>query len=319
MLRLIITLIYALASCCVYAQPVESELQLVGGAGMLGGTLTVPATGQGQANWIVLIVAGSGPTDRDGNSSHATNNSLKMLAHGLANAGIASVRYDKRGVGASLAAAPSEDALRFETYVDDAAAWIKLLKTNNPLSKIAVLGHSEGALIAMLAVQATKPDAYVSVAGAGRKASDIIRAQLANKLPADLTKENERILSTLERQASVAEIPPPLSALYRSSVQPYLMSWFKYNPVQVLQAITIPVLLIQGTTDIQVDSKDFELLSQAAPAATRSLIPGMNHILKMVEPDISKQKASYANASLPISPMVIRTIDQFLKEIPKSL
>lgn len=314
MLKPIIFLISLVATCCANAQPVETELQLDTMLGKISGTLTVPQ--DGSATWVVLMIGGSGPTDRDGNNPHAVNNSFKMLAHSLAGAGIASVRYDKRGVGASAAAAAGEDQLRFNTYVDDAAAWIELLKSTRRFARIAILGHSEGALTAMLAAKSAKPQAYISIAGTGRKASDVLRAQMAGKLPDDLAKENERILSSLENDEKVTTVPAALLTLYRPGVQPYLISWFKHNPTQILQTISVPILLIQGTTDIQVELRDFEMLSEAVPTATRRTIPGMNHILKLVDSDRSKQIASYNDGSLPISPTVITTIGQFLASIP---
>lgn len=303
-------LIAVIWTCCAQAQGVESEINLNIKAGKIAGTLTVPPSTS--AVWVVLIVAGSGPTDRDGNSPNSINNSLRMLAHALAHAGIASVRYDKRGVGGSAASLSSEYSLQLETYVEDVASWVALLKSDLRFQKIAVLGHSEGALVAMLAAKSSKPHAYISVAGAGRRASDVLRSQLAGKLPPELATENEQILVSLEKGKEVQNIPSALLALYRPSVQPYLVSWFRYSPAAVLPSLQMPVLLLQGTNDIQVDIRDFELLVQAAPKSMHRVVSGMNHILKLVEVDRAHQVASYNDIKLPISPALSTAIAQFL-------
>jgi pimeloyl-ACP methyl ester carboxylesterase len=202
----------------------------------------VPAAGKAP---VVLIVAGSGPTD-DGNS--LANDSLKMLAAALADAGFASVRYDKRGIGASRAAGPAESALRFDTYVDDAVAWIAKLKSDPRFGRIAVIGHSEGSLIGMLAARRGGADAFVSIAGPAQAAGAVLRGQLAGKLPPDLAASSERILAGLEQGKTDADVPPALAALYRPSVQPYMISWLKYTPAEQLAALRVPVLIVQNRT-----------------------------------------------------------------------
>ena len=134
---------------------------------------------------VVLLLSGSGPTDRNGNSPMlpGKNNSLQMLAEGLASNGIASLRYDKRGVGESAKAMMAEADLRFETYVDDAVAWCEQLRKDKRFSAVIIAGHSEGSLIGMLAAKRCNAAGFISIAGAGRAAADILRTQLAGKLP----------------------------------------------------------------------------------------------------------------------------------------
>jgi len=284
--------------------------------GALAATLALPA---GAARTpVVLIIAGSGPTDRDGNSAllPGHNDSLKMLAAALADAGFASLRYDKRGIGASRAAAPDESALRFDTYVDDAAAWIARLNADPRFTSVAVLGHSEGALIGMLAAQRGAAAAYVSVAGIADSPGAILRRQLAGKLPPALAEANEGILAALERGQLVAEVPPALAAFYRPSVQPYLISWMHYDPAREIAALHIPLLIVQGTTDIQVDPGQARALQAARPDAALALIPGMNHVLKAVPADAARQLASYGDPSLPLAPGLAGAITGFLRSLP---
>ena len=177
--------------------------------------------GQGVRD-AVLIWSGSGPTDRDGNSALGLiNNSLKMLAHALAEAGYVSVRTDKRGVGASAAAAPPETEHRFETYVEDAARWAGFLKEHPRIRNVFLLGHSEGALIATMAAQQFRGAGLLLIAGTGFRAPDILRRQIAAPeivMPEALLKETNKIIDALERGEIVPEVSAELHAAYRPSV-----------------------------------------------------------------------------------------------------
>jgi len=301
------------------AQTREQPIGLDTPGGQVAGTLALPAATAAAAPVpVVLILAGSGPTDRDGNSAMLPghNDSLKMLTAALADAGFASVRYDKRGIAASRAAAPDESALRFDTYVDDAVAWIGKLQADPRFTRVTVLGHSEGALVGLLAARRGAAAAYVSVAGVAQAPGMVLRRQLAGKLPPELAAANERILSALEHGQTVAEVPPALAALYRPSVQPYLISWMRYDPAKELAALGIPVLIVQGTTDIQVGVDQAELLKAARPDAVLAIIPGMNHVLKEVPADPARQQASYGDPALPLAPGLAAGIVGFLRGLP---
>lgn len=268
---------------------------------------------------VALIIAGSGPTDRDGNSKllPGPNNSLKMLAEALAGAGIASVRYDKRGIGGSARAMSSESRLRFDTYTGDAAAWVQQLKREGRHASVTVIGHSEGSLIGMIAARQAGADGYVSVAGPAEGAAALLRRQLDAKLPPELAQANDKILSALERGRRPAVLPPQLQAIYRPSVQPYLMSWFKQVPAREIAKLKIPSLIVQGTTDIQVETGQAELLQKANPAARLAIIPGMNHVLKQVPADGPQQMASYSDPSLPLAPGLADAVTGFIHSLPR--
>jgi pimeloyl-ACP methyl ester carboxylesterase len=291
----------------------EQPIALETTNGTVAGTLRLPDAG-GKAP-VVLIVAGSGPTDRDGNSAMIPghNDSLKMLAEGLARAGFASVRYDKRGIGASKAAAPPESQMRFDIYVDDAAAWIAMLKADPRFTSVAVIGHSEGALIGMLAAERAGAAAYVSLAGVAEGPGAILRKQLAGKLPPPLAADNERILASLEQGKLAAEVPPPLMAFYRPGIQPYMISWMRHVPTAHLAALRMPVLIVQGTTDIQVGVEQAQALKAARPDAGLAIIPGMNHVLKEVAADAPNPVASYGDPALALHPQLMPAIAGFLK------
>jgi alpha-beta hydrolase superfamily lysophospholipase len=283
--------------------------------GKVVGSLMLPAS-PGRVP-VALIIAGSGPTDRDGNNRIAgTNNSLKMLAQALAAAGYASLRYDKRGVGASLAAAPTEADLRFDSYVADAVAWSAMLARDARFSSVVVIGHSEGSLIGMIAAEKTKVSGFVSIAGSAQRLSSTLRQQLAGNLTPALAAENERILTSLEHGELSGQVPAALNALYRPSVQPYLISAFQHVPAKRIVMLRVPVLIVQGTTDLQVTVAEAEALKKARPQATLAIIPGMNHVLKLAAGDRTQQARSYADPALPIAPQLIAAITSFLRSVP---
>lgn len=284
--------------------------------GRLEGSLVLPRT---PPPWpVVLIIAGSGPTDRDGNSAALSggNNSLRLLAEALGARGIASVRYDKRGIGASQSALTREADIRFDTYVDDAASWIQQLQRDSRFKTITIIGHSEGSLVGMLAAEHAKADAFVSIAGAGRLASQLIHEQLSAHAPAAIVEDADRVMDQLKIGMTTDSVPAPLLALFRPSVQPYLISWFHYDPAVEIRRLHVPVLIMQGTTDIQVSVKDARLLAAASPTATLYIIDGMNHVLKMVPADKDAQLRSYSNPTLPVAPSLIDIITAFVNDVP---
>jgi uncharacterized protein len=298
------------------AAPAASEVALEVAGGRVEGTLLMPASPPGKVP-VVLIISGSGPTDRDGNSPALSgqNNSHRLLAEALAKHGIASVRYDKRGVAKSRIANLKEGDLRFETFVQDAASWVSFLRNDVRFGTITVAGHSEGSLIGMLAARAARADGFVSIAGIATGAADLLREQLRQKLTAspELLKASEEILVALQA-GKTAEAPPALAALFRPSVQPYLISWFKYVASAEIARLTIPVLIIQGTTDIQVPVSEAKALQAAKPDARLLIAAGMNHVLKQVS-DPDKQLASYSDPTLPIDPDVPQTIGEFVRAL----
>ena len=243
------------------------------------------------------------------------NNSLRYLAEGLAAKGIASVRYDKRGVGASRALLKSESDIRFDDYVGDAVAWLTKLRADRRFTSVAVIGHSEGSLIGMIAAQRAHADAFVSLAGVGRRAPLVLHEQLAKQLPPEMLAQADRAFASLERGQTTDSAPPALAALFRSSVQPYLISWFRYEPAVEIARLTVPVLVAQGTTDMQVTVADAESLAKAQPKAKLAIIDGMNHVLKMVPVDQAAQMRSYGDPTLPVAPALVDAIAGHIRAI----
>ncbi|MFD1030189.1 alpha/beta hydrolase [Metaplanococcus flavidus] len=262
----------------------------------------------------MLILAGSGPTDRDGNSLMlpGKNNSLKMVAEELAANGIASVRYDKRGVGMNQALGGSEADLTFDDYINDAAAWVEHLKSDDAFNEVGIVGHSEGSLIGMVAAERASADSFVSIAGAGRPIDEVLMEQLAAQLPEDLMNEARQIIGQLKEGDQVATVSPELQSIFRPSVQPYMISWLAYDPQEEVAALEIPVLIIGGTADSQVPVSDAESLHAAQTASQLLIIEDMNHVLKTVS-DESEDGAAYSNPDLPLADGLMEGIVGFLE------
>jgi hypothetical protein len=309
-LQFISFLIGLLAALAAMAQT-EEPIVLKTPTGEIHGTLLMPDAKTPVQ--VALIIAGSGPTDRDGNNPMMKNNSLKMLAESLTKNGIASLRYDKRGIAASKTAAASEADLRFETYIKDAFDWIELLAADKRFSTVVVIGHSEGSLIGMAASQNQKVSKFVSVAGVGQAADKTIREQLAAQPPMVL-EQSTPILDELVKGNTVENVPQMLMPLFRPSVQPYMISWFKYDPQKEIVKLKKPVLIVQGTTDIQVTVADANRLQAAKPDAKMVQIEGMNHVLKAAEADRMKNIQTYSQPDLPLHPELAPAIVSFIQK-----
>ena len=316
----ILTLLFAMVTILCPAQSndfIEKDVAIAAGQDSLRGKLLLPAV-KSEAQHVVIIIAGSGPTDMNGNTTvggSMNNNSLKMLAEALAHEGIASLRYDKRGVASSASSGSREADLRFDHYVDDAAAWADFLQTVGKWQTTTIIGHSEGALIGMIAAQRSKyVTNYVSIAGAGRLAYQIIEEQLAQQ-PEEILRLVKTYNATLCLGITLNNVPQYLEALYRPSVQPYLISWFKYNPTTEIGKLKIPVLILQGDTDIQVSTTDAQLLKQAAPEAKLCIILGMNHVLKPCDSmSPQAQLTTYSNPTLQLHKDLIPEIVKFIRQ-----
>jgi pimeloyl-ACP methyl ester carboxylesterase len=284
----------------VQASVLQRPITLDTGNGELFGSLLLPKSDMPVP--VVLIISGSGPTDRDGNNPDGgRNDSLKRLAWVLAKHNIASVRYDKRGVAASLAATPDERNLTLEAYVSDAEAWGQKLKADPRFGQLILLGHSEGALIASLAAPSIDAAAVISLSGSARPIDQVVRQQLSNHLPPPLMLRSNELLDSLKAGKTDDNVPPPLQAIFRPSVQPYLISLFRQDPAAAFAKLKMPALIIQGSNDIQVGVNDARMLKAAKPDAELAVIEGMNHVMRIVPNDVKRQLASYKDPQLPLA------------------
>lgn len=319
MKKIIVILVALLFSQILFAQEnqsknyQESDLTLITPTGSIYGTLTIPNGCQKCP--IVIIIAGSGPTDRNGNSIAGVDaNSYKMISEGLALEGIATLRYDKRGIAASKDAMTGEKDIRFENYIEDVVLWIQMIKRDDRFKKIYVLGHSEGSLIGIVASEREKVSGYISVSGIGDSADKTIREQLKTKLPIFLMVASNQILDSLKAGKTVENVDKNLMSIYRPSIQPYLISWFKYDPSVEIAKLKIPILILQGTTDIQVTPKDAQKLWEGNKDAKLVIIENMNHVLKESPMDQKANLETYKNPTLPLKKELLDEIIRFIKK-----
>ena len=302
-----LTLFTGLVQAAVLQRPISLDT----GHGELYGSLLLPKSEQPVP--VVLIISGSGPTDRDGNNPDGgRNDSLKRLAWVLAKHNIASVRYDKRGVAASLAATPDERNLTLDAYVSDAVAWGQKLKADSRLGPLIVLGHSEGALIATLAAPQLDAAAVISVSGTARPVDQVLRQQLSYRLPPALMLRANELLDSLKAGRVDEDVPPQLQVIFRPSVQPYLITLFREDPSAAFARLKMPALIIQGSNDIQVGVGDAQMLKAAKPDAQLALIEGMNHVMRIVPNDVKQQLASYNDPQLPLAAELGQRIVRFI-------
>ena len=281
--------------------------------GGMSGTLLKPTDAKRAP--VVLLIAGSGPTDRNGNQNGAGPAELRQIAEALAAQGIASLRYDKRGIGRSSVANLREEDVTFDTMVKDAELWLNALRERRDLGPLFVAGHSEGGVIAIELAKANAFAGLVLLATPGRRLGDVLREQLQGVgMPAPLRDEALTILAALERGESVPTVNPALLSLFRPSVQPFLRSELPIDPAADLHGLTLPVLIVSGGHDIQVTAADALLLAKARPDARRLHIADMNHVLKITPADRKDQQRAYADPTIPLAPGLAEGIISFIGE-----
>jgi pimeloyl-ACP methyl ester carboxylesterase len=263
---------------------------------------------------VVLLIGGSGPTDRNGNQGGAGPGELRQLAEALAQRGIASLRYDKRGIGRSAVAGLREQDLVLDTFVEDAAGWLKWLQQRPDLGAPIVAGHSEGGLIAILLAKRVPVSGVVLIATPGRPLGDVLRDQLQrNGIPAPLLGDALATLAALERGETVRDVKPELAALFRPSVQPFMRSMLAVDPARELAGLKLPAMVVSGGHDLQVGAADAALLAKARQDAVRLDIAAMNHVLKIAPADRAGQQDAYTNPTLPLAPGLGDAVADFVR------
>ena len=295
------------------AGPIDSMVAVdAGDDQLLYGSLLRPLAGGSYPTVLILPAQGA---DRNGNApaDGPKSNMYKMLAEDLAAKGVASLRIDKRGVGASKKAISREEDLRFDTYVDDAVTWIKFLQAQPHVGCVAVFGHSESALVAALAAKKVRVCAIVEASGASRPFAAVLSGQLKTALDAGRLNKDDydkavNILNQLTAGKPVADPPAKLEPLFRPSVQPYLISWLNLSPVEALKTNT-PVLILQGSSDLEMTSDDPRRLSASPKIVKVVMVAGADHDLKIKPPATGKGAIDPGRL---LSPQVATAIQTFL-------
>lgn len=274
----------------------------------IDGTLLVPNDG---ATTLAIIIAGSGPTDRDGNQNFMKTNNLKKLAIALTNNGIATFRYDKRIVK-QIRNNNIDTNIKFDDFVNDAKDVIDYFKKQNKFRKVYIIGHSQGSLIGLLAAK-DRADGFISLAGAGQTIDNVIIEQIQKTAPM-FTEDSKRIFGILKEGKTTTDFPPALASIFNVGVQPFISNWMQYNPTEEIEKLDIPVLVINGTKDLQVSVDEAKLLNDAAKNSELKLIDKMNHVLFIIEGDDQENAKSYNDHAGKVSEELINDIIAFIKK-----
>jgi hypothetical protein len=294
------------------AQPAHSESRTVMGAlGSLGGTLEVPA-GCGPFP-VVLLVSGSGTTDRDGNNFDRPDN-YRLVALGLRDQGIASLRYDDPGIGESLSAAPDRlEDYRYEHDVEPAARWAETLLADDAFGAVVVAGHSQGALTATLVAEREPIDGLVTLAGTSLPAGALLIQQLRDSATPEELEALEAAVAELNAGRLVTTpLPPRVANVLARPLQPYLISWFAFDPVDELARTTVPLLVVHGRNDWLVSPVQARELAAARPGVRATYIDRMAHSLKEAGLDAASQRAAKTDPEVPLAPGLIDTLTAFV-------
>jgi pimeloyl-ACP methyl ester carboxylesterase len=297
------------------AAAVASAIAAPGPNGPLEGTLLDAGTKAP----VVLMIPGSGPTDRDGNNPLGiTAAPYRLLAEALGQKGVSTARIDKRGMFGSKAATPDANKVTIGDYAADTHAWVKAIRDRTGAKCVWVLGHSEGGLVALESAQ--NPQGIcgiILVSAAGRKLGDVLREQLrANPANAPLLDDALAAIDSLEagKTVDVSAMHPALQKLFAPQVQPFLMNEMAMDPAKLAGSTKVPVLILQGGRDLQVSEADAKALAAAQPKAKLVLIPAMNHVLKDVaSDDRAANAATYADPSIPVDSTLVDAIAGFVR------
>ena len=308
-MKINLSIIFLLLPIFFFSQPQDffSEEILINEH--IGGTLLKP-NGADKIP-LVIIIGDSGPTDRDGNQNFLKNNVLKKLAEGLTKNGIATFRYDKRTVK-QVRRGNLNSNIKFEDFVKDAKdviTYFLKIKDNN-YSEIALIGHGQGSLVAMLAAD-NKISKMISIGGSGMSFDKVILNQIELTAP-HLVEPSKVVLEKLRNGETTTIYPQAMASIFDISIQPFMSSWIKYDPIDLVSSLQIPVLFVSGTKDLQVSVQETELLQEAAPNSEKKIIENMNHIMFIIEGDDLENSKSYNEGYRKISQELLDSVSRFI-------
>lgn len=283
-------------------------------AGTLYGILDDKSSTSKEKNPLCIIVPGSGPTLKDGIAD-----SYKLLAKELSLNNISCFRYDKRGIGASSEIAVDESKLVVEDFISDIEDIIKHFREIKKFSKIILIGHSQGSLFSAISSENQKIDALISLAGAGRPLDEVLYSQIEGNPynPKEIVEETREILDSLKASKKIKLKGPLLKSVFRDSIQDYMISWIKYDPVKIFSKLNIPVLIVQGKKDVQIEVKDANLLTNASKNAKLVIIDKMSHILKDApeKDDMASIQKHYTDNDAKVNEELVNSIVEFVNEL----
>lgn len=293
----------------------EAEIDAPGPTGPLKG-LIVPSA---EAGPVAIIIPGSGPTDRDGNGPVLQTSLYRLLADGLAGRDVTTVRIDKRGLFSSAAAVPDANAVTIDDYAYDVSIWVEVMRKRTSASCIWLIGHSEGALVALHTASESKDICgLVLLASPGRPLGDVLRDQMHRFAKTrEVLDQALAAIDSLEisRKVDTTHMHPALAPVFREEVQGLLISLLQLDPAKLIQAFAGPVLILHGSRDIQIDTIDADRLAAANPSASLVILPDTNHVFKTVSTDsMADNLATYRNPELPLATNVLEAVGDFLQK-----
>ncbi|GAA3564891.1 alpha/beta hydrolase family protein [Snuella lapsa] len=273
----------------------------------IDGTLILPS-GIEKPN-LAIIIGGSGPTDRNGNQNLLKNNALKKLAESISNNNIATFRYDKRVVK-QIRQGIIDKNIVFDDFVTDAVSVIDYFKSTKQFNKIYIVGHSQGSLVGMLAAK-NRADGFISIAGAGQSIDKVIIEQLEKTAPM-FTEDAKKVFQTLSEGKTTEDYPVALASIFNKDIQGFMANWMKYDPKEEIKNLQLPILIINGTKDLQVPAEEATILNEASNNASLVIIDKMNHVLVPIEGDDLENSKSYNESFRMLSPKLIEAITDFI-------
>ncbi len=303
-----ILLLSLLVTTFCFSQNSEKDSKNISVSPFIDGTILVPKKAINIP--LVILIGGSGPTDRNGNQQMMENNSLRYLAEGLYKNNIASFRYDKRIVKQMKNRTINEESIRFDDFIKDAKDVFAYFSKAETFSTIYIIGHSQGSLVGMIAAQ-EGADGFISIAGAGQTIDNVIIEQLSKQAPA-LADNARTAFDEMKEKGNTTNYSPGLASIFRPALQPFINSWMRYNPQEEIAKLEIPIFIINGDNDIQVSLTEADLLHKAKPGATYLVVSKMNHVLKKIEGNGLENQKSYNDYNMPVMPELIDSISKFI-------
>lgn len=289
------------------------EIRVQSKYGVIYGTLLKPV--DNPTKTLVILVAGSGPTDRDGNSTalKGKNDSHKALAYGLKEQGFATFRFDQRSSGETWKKTKLKNIDSFSVFVDDLINVIQTLKKEQSFDRIVLVGHSQGAMVATLAAQVEPVDGLVILAGASQPIDEVLLWQIKQQnMPG--YDEMEKIVGQLKQGKTVDKISADAELIFRRSVQEFLISWMRYDPYVEIKKLKIPLLFLYGSQDMQVPPAGIPYWKELTTGENTVVFQGMNHVLKEVNNE-KDNVSSYSDPSFSLHPEIVNTIVKYINEL----
>ncbi|AOW16032.1 alpha/beta hydrolase [Polaribacter vadi] len=301
MIRILTYLSISIFSMAVSLAQVKSEeITINNMAIQLPGTLSYAS----DKSPLIIWVHGSGGVDRNGNQPQY----IKQFRDEINKNNIAFFSYDKRTANPKNAQFLQEDGVLVVDFVSDVKEVVNHFKDDKRFTEIILVGHSQGSLIAMMALN--NVDTYISIASAGETIDKTLIRQITAQNP-EFGKLTAAYLKELKETGEIKEVDPNLMGLFAEPNQPFLISWLSLNPLEEIKNVKVPILIINGDKDFQVQVLDAEALKNAKPDADLFIIKNMNHVLKNIEKE-EDNLASYYSADFPISKELIKTIVEFI-------